>query len=276
MAPTLKQLVPLALFLVAAAGLSSRSAADCGCSAGLCCSKYGYCGNGDAYCGSGCREGPCYSSSGGTTSGVSVADVVSDAFFNGIVAQAQAGCIGTGFYTRSAFLAAANANPTFGTSGSQDDSKREIAAFFAHVTHETGSFCFIDENGPNASDSYCDTTKADQWPCNPSKSYHGRGPLQLTWNYNYGAAGRSIGFDGLGSPETLAQDATVSFKAALWFWMTNVHSVVGQGFGATIAAINGDVECGGKRPDLVNARVNLYTQYCQQLEVSTGGGALTC
>ncbi|GAY32138.1 hypothetical protein CUMW_281050 [Citrus unshiu] len=44
-------------------------------------------------------------------------------------------------YTRDAFLNAANSYPEFG-SGSADDSKREIAAFFAHVTHETGHLCY--------------------------------------------------------------------------------------------------------------------------------------
>ena len=73
------------------------------------------------------------------------------------------------------------------------------------------------------------------------KGYYGRGPIQLSWNYNYGPAGSSIGFDGLNNPETVATDPIISFRAALWFWMNNVHSIIlsGQGFGATIRAING-------------------------------------
>lgn len=27
-------------------------------------------------------------------------------------------------------------------------------------------------------------------PCVPGKSYHGRGPMQLSWNYNYGQVGQ--------------------------------------------------------------------------------------
>ncbi|PKI57123.1 hypothetical protein CRG98_022487, partial [Punica granatum] len=102
--------------------------------------QYGYCGTGDQYCGTGCRSGPCYSSTPSTptpSGGSSVADIVSDSFFNGIIGQADASCAGKSFYTRQAFLDAAKSYPQF-AAGSADDSKREIAAFFAHVTHETG------------------------------------------------------------------------------------------------------------------------------------------
>ncbi|XP_058094197.1 endochitinase EP3-like [Magnolia sinica] len=246
------------------------SGQNCGCTPDLCCSQFGFCGTGDAYCGNGCREGPCSGSSGGT--GASVADIVTQAFFDGIINQGTGNCPGKSFYTRAAFINAVGSYPEFGT-GTSDDSKREIAAFFAHVTHETGFLCKIEEDD-GASKDYCDETNT-QYPCVAGKGYYGRGPLQLSWNYNYGAAGNSIGFDGLNAPETVATDVTVSFKSALWFWMTNVHSVIGQGFGATIRAINGAIECDGKRPDLVNARVGYYTNYCNQFGVSPGDN-LTC
>ncbi|MFH5851723.1 chitinase, partial [Clostridium perfringens] len=91
---------------------------------------------------------------------------------------------------------------------------------------------------------------------NPNQDYFGRGPIQITWNYNYGPAGQSIGFDGLNSPATVASDPVIAFKTGLWFWMNNVHSVItgGQGFGATIRAINGG-ECNGGNTAAVNARV---------------------
>ena len=134
-------------------------------------------------------------------------------------------------------------------------------------------FCYIEEiNG--ASQNYCDPSYT-QYPCNPNKGYYGRGPLQLTWNYNYGACGQSNNFDGLNAPETVANDVVVSFKAALWFWMQNVHQVVNQGFGATIKAINGAVECNGGNPNAVQDRVNYYTQYCSQLGVAPGDN-LSC
>ncbi|XP_028099661.1 chitinase 4-like [Camellia sinensis] len=236
---------------------------NCGCAAGLCCSQYGYCGTGNAYCGAGCQSGPCTGSNG-----ASVSNIVTQSFFNGIINQASAGCAGKSFYTRSAFLNAVGSYPSFGTTGTTDDSKREIAAFFAHATHETGHFCYIEEiNG--ASRNYCDSSNT-QYRCAPNKKYYGRGPLQLSWNYNYGPAGRSIGFDGLNNPEIVAKDPVVSFKTALWFWMNNVHSKMNSGFGATIRAINGDLECNGKDSNSVSARVKYYTDYCNQFGVSPG------
>ena len=100
------------------------------------------------------------------------------------------------------------------------------------------------------------------------KGYYGRGPIQISWNYNYGQAGESIGFDGLNNPEIVANDSVVSFKTALWFWMNNVHSVVDQGFGATIKAIN-VMECSGGNNVAAKARVSFYQEYCNQLGVST-------
>ena len=79
----------------------------------------------------------------------------------------------------------------------------------------------------------------------------------------------------MNSPETVASDAVVSFKTALWFWKENVRSVLSQGFGATINKINGDVECGGKEPDKVQARIDLYTEYCTQFGVAPGDN-LSC
>ncbi|KAJ9541690.1 hypothetical protein OSB04_028196 [Centaurea solstitialis] len=248
------------------AGILHIAAQNCGCSPDLCCSRFGFCGSDADYCGTGCQGGPCFGPP--PTNDVSVADVVTDAFFNGIVDQSDASCEGRGFYTRSGFLEAVGSYPQFGRVGSEEDSRREIAAFFAHVTHETGHFCFIEEiNGPSR--DYCDENST-QYPCNPSKGYYGRGPIQLSWNFNYGPAGQSIGFDGLNNPEIVATDPLISFRTALWYWTNNVQSVLSQGFGATIRAINGALECDGGNPDTVSSRVRYFTDYCNQLGVTTG------
>jgi chitinase len=131
----------LAAALLSAAG--PAAAQNCGCQAGFCCSQFGYCGTTAAYCGTGCKGGPCTggggSSGGGSSGGSSggVGGIVTDSFFNGIKSQSSSGCAGQSFYTRSAFLTAAGSYPNF-ASGSSDAAKQEIAAFFAHVTHETG------------------------------------------------------------------------------------------------------------------------------------------
>ncbi|KAI0503644.1 hypothetical protein KFK09_014578 [Dendrobium nobile] len=263
----------IAALLLAASTLAH--AQNCGCAQGICCNKYGYCGTNALYCGDGCQSGPCYKnppSSSGGVGGVSVADVVTQEFFDSIIGQAGAGCEGKGFYTRQAFLDAVNQKYSgFGRNATADGSKREIAAFFAHATHETGYFCYIEE--VDKSNTFCDTSYS-QYPCAPDKKYYGRGPLQISLNFNYGPAGQDIGFDGLNSPETVSNDVVVSFKTALWFWMNNVHSVVNQGFGATIRAIN-SIECDGGNTTEMNDRVNIYKNYCNQFGVSPGDN-LTC
>ncbi|XP_041026626.1 endochitinase EP3-like [Juglans microcarpa x Juglans regia] len=252
--------------IIAGAFPRYTEAQDCGCAADECCSKWGYCGTTDDYCGDGCQQGPCTPPP--ETNNISVSDIVTSEFFDGIISQADASCAGKSFYSRAAFLEALGSYDRFGRIGSIDDSKREIAAFFGHVTHETGHFCYIEEiDGP--SKDYCDENNTE-YPCNPDKGYYGRGPIQLSWNFNYGPAGKDIGFDGLNSPETVANDAVISFKTALWYWMNFVHSVIDQGFGATIRAINGALECDGGNPATVQRRIEYYTEYCNQLGVDPG------
>ena len=46
-------------------------------------------------------------------------------------------CPANGFYTYDAFIQAASAFPGFGTGGSDEANKRELAAFFGQTSHET-------------------------------------------------------------------------------------------------------------------------------------------
>jgi chitinase len=64
-------------------------------------------------------------------------------------------------------------------------------------------------------DTYCDTSTGVA--CADGQQYYGRGPLQLTWNYNYQPAGVAIGFDGINNPGIVASDPVTSFKTAVWF-----------------------------------------------------------
>ncbi|EOY04723.1 Carrot EP3-3 chitinase, putative isoform 2 [Theobroma cacao] len=274
--------VVLVGILAAVAMPQNVLAQNCGCAPNLCCSQFGFCGLGNDYCGTGCKGGPCFSKSPG---GASVASIVSPAFFNGIINQARSDCVGKRFYTRQAFLTAHDSFPDFGKLGSDVDSKREIAAFFAHATHETerklsffstehrfftkahySYFCYTEEI--DKSNRYCENSP--QYPCAPGKSYHGRGPIQLTGNINYGNAGKALGLNLLNNPELVATNPVVSFKTALWYWMNAVRPVVRQGFGATIKAINGRIECGGGAPQKVQRRIGFYTAYCKQLGVDPG------
>ncbi|CAL5057248.1 unnamed protein product [Urochloa decumbens] len=137
MAPPPKKQVSLLLLLLLLAALAAfapASAQSCGCASGQCCSRFGFCGTGKGYCGTGCQSGPCDVPA---TNNVSVASVVTPAFFDALLAQAAPTCEANGFYTRDAFLAAAGYYPAFGRTGTVDDSKREIAAFFGNANHET-------------------------------------------------------------------------------------------------------------------------------------------
>ncbi|XP_031480730.1 endochitinase 4-like [Nymphaea colorata] len=194
--------------------------------------------------------------------------IVTPSFFNSLLPPD--GCEGKGFYNYDAFISAAESYGGFGTTGSPAVRKREMAAFLANVMHETGSFCFIKEQNPPS--DYCDQNNR-QYPCVPGKRYYGRGPLQLSWNYNYGAAGKAIGFDGLNHPGIVGHDAGISFKTAVWFWMlnSNCHQGIttGGGFGSTIKAINGG-ECNGGNPGAVRSRVNFYRRFCGQFGIAPG------
>merc|ERR1719237_1249164 len=121
----------------------------------------------------------------------------------------EASCPANGFYTYDAFIAAANSFSGFATVGDDTTKKREIAAFLAQTSHETTGgwatapdgpyawgYCFKQEQG-NPGD-YCQAST--EWPCAAGKKYYGRGPIQISYNYNYGPAGKAIGSDLLNNP----------------------------------------------------------------------------
>ncbi|KAK7269545.1 hypothetical protein RIF29_22276 [Crotalaria pallida] len=210
-------------------------------------------------------------------------------------------CPAKNFYTYESFIQASKCFPRFGTSGSLTTRKREIAAFLAQISHETTGgwatapdgpyawgLCFKEEVSPQS--DYCDSTNKE-WPCSPGKSYKGRGPIQLSWNYNYGPAGKAIGFDGLRNPEIISNNSVIAFKSALWFWMTeqnpkpSCHNVmIGNyvpteadiaanrtaGFGLVTNIINGGLECGIPDDSRVNDRIGYFERYTKLFNVDTG------
>ncbi|HEY9535586.1 MAG TPA: chitinase, partial [Mucilaginibacter sp.] len=150
--------------------------------------------------------------------------------------------------------------------------KKELAAFFANIAHET-------RHGMNGSYTdglmlthEADTTlnyfsDSDEYPPVKGKRYYGRGPMQLSYNGNYGYASDCIFGDHkilLNNPDLITQDPVVAFKAAIYFWMTpqthkpSAHDVITgkwqpnaadkaagrqPGFGMVINIINGALEC---------------------------------
>lgn len=165
-------------------------------------------------------------------------------------------CNNSGLFTYDSLVGAAKKyqDQGFLNSDNLDDNKMELAAFLGQASHETtggggnwtyslpGSpspyefgFCFWDEiNGYML--SYClpgdGTTDACtasgmpfECPCDPndlSKSYHGRGPLQISLNVNYAAFGHQINNDEiLKNPDILTEQPQLAFEVFIQYCYTD-------------------------------------------------------
>jgi chitinase len=181
-------------------------------------------------------------------------------------------------YTYEAFIKAAAGFPLFAADGDPSVRKRELAAFFAQIAHETTNGWPGAKGGPYVWGLYytdeqaCLDGHCTQYntggtsPYRPvaGKSYYGRGPMQLTYAYNYGLAGKELGLPLLEKPGLVSSDGVIAFRTALWFWMReqkpkpSCHNVIcgkwqpaaedlrlgrRPGFGMTINIINGGIEC---------------------------------
>ncbi|MFJ4466496.1 glycoside hydrolase family 19 protein [Streptomyces sp. NPDC089424] len=209
------------------------------------------------------------SGGGGTPNGF----VVSEAQFNQMFPGRNS------FYTYSGLTAALSAYPGFAKTGSDTVRKQEAAAFLANVNHETGGLVHIVEQNQANYPHYCDW---GQWYGCPAgqAAYYGRGPIQLSWNFNYKAAGDALGIDLLNNPWLVQNDSAVAWKTGLWYWntqsgpgtMTPHNAMVNSaGFGQTIRSINGSLECDGRNPAQVQSRVDAYQRFASILGVSPGG-----
>lgn len=197
----------------------------------------------------------------------------------------------------------------YGNFCSEKDSltnKKELAAFFANIAHETRH----GENGKyddglmlihegNTSLTYI--ADNDTYPPVPGKKYYGRGPVQLSYNGNYGYASDCIFGDKkvlLNNPELVETDPVIAFKTAIYFWMTpqtlkpSAHDVMTgkwqpnatdkakgrtPGFGMTINIINGAVECNkGDNMFSMNDRIGFYQSILKKLDVTDPNCSCSC
>ncbi|MFI6346366.1 chitinase [Streptomyces sp. NPDC050560] len=180
-------------------------------------------------------------------------------------------------YSYDGLVKAAKAFPAFAHTGTAATRKREAAAFLANAGHETSGLIYVNEQNKAAWPTYC---AAEPYGCPAGRSaYHGRGPLQISWNYNYKAAGDAFHTDLLHHPNLAAQKPAVTWKLALWYWMTQSgpgtmtshHAMTaGGGFGQTIRSINGAVECDGRNPAQVRDRVARYKKAARMLGAAPG------
>ncbi|PPK66397.1 glycoside hydrolase family 19 protein [Actinokineospora auranticolor] len=203
--------------------------------------------------------------------------VVSEAQFNQMFPSRNA------FYTYKGLTDALAAYPGFANTGTDTVKRQEAAAFLANVNHETGGLVYIKEINEANYPHYCDATQSYGCPAGQS-AYYGRGPIQLSWNFNYKAAGDALGIDLLRNPFLVEQDPAVAWKTALWYWntqkgpgtMTPHDAMVNsRGFGETIRSINGALECNGGNPAQVQSRINAYQKFTQVLG-TTPGNNLSC
>src|SRR4029077_18493338 len=164
----------------------------------------------------------------------------------------------SGFYSYGGFAS----NMHFG-------SRREAAMSLSNVDHETGGLSAVVEN-PGRRGDYCDQGRPYGCPAGAG-AYYGRGPIQLSWNYNYKTAGDALGLDLLGNPWLVENSEDVAWRVAAWSWGTISHG----SFSDTIAGINGPEECNGGNPGQVADRVSSYHRIARILGVTTNG-RLSC
>jgi chitinase len=186
------------------------------------------------------------------------------------------------FYTYNGLVAGGNNATGFCNTGSTAQKIRECAAFMANSALETQRGFYIEEvskSGPSGYPYYCnpaDTCAGAPVVCDTNHWYYGRGWLQLSWDFNYCGASQYVYGTGnttlLNSPDILSTDATVNTTGSLWYWMTQHTTTSPQksshdcmtgdvGFGCTVAAINGPVECGGGNTPAVTNRGLYYDSF---------------
>jgi putative chitinase len=87
---------------------------------------------------------------------------------------------------------------------------QELAAFMAQTSHESDKFRAMEEYG-SGKKSY-----------SGGRRYMGRGPIQLTHDYNYKKFGDKLGIDLVNNPE-LAADPRIGTQIALEYWKDQVR-----------------------------------------------------
>ena len=184
--------------------------------------------------------------------------------------------------------------------------KKELAAFFANIAHETrhgedGKYNdgLMYTHEINTALPY--VADNDNYPAVAGKKYYGRGPLQISYNGNYGYASDCIFGDKkvlLNNPELVETDPVIAFKTAIYFWMTpqnqkpSCHDVMtskwqpsagdkskgrSPGFGMTINIINGQIECNhGNNMYSMNDRIGFYQYFLKKLGITDPNCACSC
>ena len=252
---------------------------------------------------------------------------MTESVFNQMFPMAnEAGGSAHATYTWAGLKAAAANYPLFAGEGSTEDRLRELSAFLANTSHETTGgwlgyelsntttrynygYYYQQEvdcapGGSNAGNydncGYCTDSGTYGYICaslsssgaDPTDFFYGRGPIQISHNYNYGAFSEYYYGSGdhrlIDDPGLVLENSEIAFASALWFWMTeqspkpsNHDVMVGNyspstsdtsknrypGLGMTINVINGGYECGVKFSESKNKnRIGHYLVYLNILD----------
>ncbi len=213
-------------------------------------------------------------------------------------------------YTYSGFCSAVenwnqnNPNNQIFAADYESSVRHQLAAFIGHVLHESNALQLtressqcpsstIHENGgivycnpvghsggdytdPYCSMGGCACESVEESPSlgyNSNKLYFGRGPLQLSHDYNYLDAGVAANIDYCQQPDLVATDEVHGWASAFWFWtsftdsniMTCKDYVVEESFAGTLKTINGEFECPSSQYDegYLDAVISRLNVYCQ-------------
>jgi hypothetical protein len=191
-------------------------------------------------------------------------------------------------YTYADFVTATNTyySGLCGT-GTTTQKKRECAAFFASKDQETGMGQYDRElycqpGGGGYGTVPCDYCQGSTscGACASGQKYWGRHAVQLSWNYNYCTAQGATGLSTLhADPNSIFNNKVTGWRVSDWYWMTQLGPAVTNGygtwpqesahaaitstaaglhgFGGTIRAVNGGIECGSRVQQQIN-RVNYF------------------
>ena len=212
----------------------------------------------------------------------------------------------------------------FLTAEDDNDNRRELAGWLANNAHEVGEMNNIAEgqneywglyyNEEVGKEGATDATYTQ--PDRPNEifpgvkgvSYHGRGPKQLSYNFNYGLFSAVLYSDVnplLQHPERLVEDGKLAWMSSLFFWLTpqppkaSCSDVMAgrwkpsedeknkygyePGFAMSIIIINGGVEAGQKEQydqygypvNAVARRIMFYKQFANILGADINGEQLS-
>ncbi len=198
---------------------------------------------------------------------------------------------------------------SFLAEGDLNTRKRELAGFLANISHETGGgtidgivdeslsgLYFNEEVGFIGSSAigYVQGSGTSYLPV-AGKSYHGRGPIQLSYNYNYGLCSDVLFGDSsilLNDPDKLEQDGVLGFMTGIWFWMTpqppkpSCHQVItgvwqpkagapnekyNGNFGLTIIIINNEAGQSENGVGAVARRAKYYRIFAEKMGADITG-----